>query len=218
MLTITATPRTQESNETLRTNGSVPAVLYGPKESSQSVTLSEGAFTKVWKQAGESTIVSIEGLGAPKEVLIHDVQVHPLTGTPLHVDFYVFDKTKKLNATIPLQFIGVSQAEKSGAVVIKVMHELEIKVLPAELPQHIDVDMSLLSEIGKHITIADLKLPASAEAMKDDSEIVAIAEEAKEVVIDTAAPDVAPAVLQAQADAAAAAASKAPDSDKKKSE
>jgi large subunit ribosomal protein L25 len=218
MLTITAAPRTGTKNDELRAAGSIPAVLYGPKEAALPITLTESAFTKVWKQAGESTIVSIEGVGPTKEVLIHDVQVHPLTGTPLHVDFYAFDKSKKLTATIPLHFVGVSQAEKSGAVIIKVMHELEIEVLPAELPPHIDVDLTLLSEIGKHITIADLTLPASAEVQKELTEIVALAEEAKEVVIETGAAEVAPAVLEAQAAAAEAAAAKTPDADKKKAE
>lgn len=217
MLTITATPRTKEAAEALRAAGTMPAVMYGPKEAPVSVTISTAAFTKVWKQAGESTIITVEGIGGSKDVLIHDVQVHPLTDTPLHADLYVFDKTKKLTATIPLHFIGVSGAEKSGGVVIKVMHELEIEVLPAELPSHIDVDLAQLSEIGKHITVADLPLPPSAEVSNKD-EIVALAEEAKEVVIDSAAPEIAPAVAEAQAAAAQAAAGKAADPEKKKSE
>lgn len=217
MLTITATPRTTESVDSLREAGSMPAVMYGPKEAPVAVTLSTAAFLKVWKQAGESTIITIEGVGGSKDVLIHDVQVHPLTDTPLHADLYVFDKNKKLSATIPLHFVGVSGAEKSGAVIIKVMHELEIEVLPSELPSHIDVDLTQLTEIGKHITVADLSLPPSAE-VSNKEEIVAIAEEAKEVVIESAAPEAAPAVAEAQAAAAQAAASKPADPDKKKAE
>jgi large subunit ribosomal protein L25 len=143
---------------------------------------------------------------------------HPLTNEALHVDFYAFDKTKKLTATIPLHFVGASAAEKAGAVIIKVMHELTIEVLPTELPSYIDVDLAMLAKVDDHITVADLPLPPSAEAELAKDEIIATAVEAKEEVVSNIAPDVIPAVAEAQAAAAAAAASKAPDADKKKSD
>jgi large subunit ribosomal protein L25 len=201
----------------LRSKEEIPAVVYGPKHTAQSITIPAREFAKVWRTAGESTIIALKGLGSDVEVLIHEVQMHPLTSQALHVDFYAFDKTKKLTATIPLHFTGVSAAEKAGAIIIKVMHELTIEVLPAELPSHIDVDLAKLAKIDDHITVADLPLPASAEAELGSDEIVATAVEAKEEVVSNLAPDVIPAVAEAQAAAAAAAASKAPDPDKKKS-
>jgi large subunit ribosomal protein L25 len=183
-----------------------------------SITIDAAPFLKVWKEAGESTIVSVEDPSGKHDVLIHDVQVDPVRDTPIHVDFYAFDKSKKLTATIPLHFVGVSQAEKSGCIVVKVIHEIEIEVLPAELPSHIDVDLSKLAAMDDHITIADLPLPASASTSLESTEIVATAVEAKEEVIDNAAPTVAPQVLEAQQAAAAAAANKAADPDKKKND
>lgn len=219
MLTVTAKERAQDASVAqLREQGMVPAVVYGPQTPAKSITLVSKEFTKVWKKAGESTIISVDGLGKAVEVLVLDVQVHPLTGEALHADLYAFDKTKKLTATIPLHFIGMSAAEKSGAVIVKVLHEITIEVLPNELPSHVDVDLAKLAKIGDHITVADLPLPASAEAELAAEEIIAVASEAVEEVVSNAAPDVIPAVAEAQAAAAAAAAAKAPDKDKKKSD
>lgn len=218
MLTVTAQNRaTTDSVATLHSKELIPAVVYGPKHTAQSISIPAREFAKVWRTAGESTIIALKGLGSDVEVLIHDVQMHPLTNEALHVDFYAFDKTKKLTATIPLHFVGLSQAEKSGAIIIKVMHELTIEVLPAELPSHIDVDLAKLAKIDDHITVGDLPLPASAEAELGKDEIIATAVEAKEEVVSNAAPDVIPAVAEAQAAAAAAAAAKPADPDKKKS-
>jgi large subunit ribosomal protein L25 len=219
MLTVTAQNRAAtDSVAILHSKEEIPAVVYGPKHAAQSISIPAREFAKVWRTAGESTIIALKGLGSDVEVLIHEVQMHPLSNQALHVDFYAFDKTKKLTATIPLHFVGLSQAEKSGAVIIKVMHELTIEVLPAELPSHIDVDLSKLAKIDDHITVADLPLPASAEAELGMDEIIATAVEAKEEVVSNVAPDVIPAVAEAQAAAAAAAAAKPADPDKKKSQ
>lgn len=219
MLTITATARdTSKTGDTLRAEGKVPAVMYGPKMKPVSITIDSIPFQKVWRSAGESTIVSVTGVDGAHDVLIHDVQVDPLRMDPVHVDFYAFDKTKKLTATIPLRFVGTAPAEKAGAVLVKVIHEIEIEVLPAELPSAIEVDVTKLAAIDDHVTVADLPLPPSAVASLSAEEIIATIAEAKEEVIDTAAPTIAPQVLEAQQQAAAAAAAKAPDGDKKKGE
>jgi large subunit ribosomal protein L25 len=218
MLTVTAQNRAAtESVAMLREQESIPAVVYGPQHAAQSISIPARAFSKVWREAGESTIIGITGLGKDVEVLIHEVQIHPLTTEALHVDFYAFDKNKKLTATIPLHFVGQSAAEKAGAIIIKVLHEITIEVLPAELPSHIDVDLRKLAAIDDHITVADLPLPPSAEAELGAEEIIATAVEAKEEVVSNLAPDVIPAVAEAQAAAAAAAAAKPADPDKKKS-
>jgi large subunit ribosomal protein L25 len=219
MLTITATPRDiTKTGEEIRDAAMIPAIMYGPQMQPTSITIDAKAFGKVWREAGESTIVSVTGVGEQHDVLIHDVQVDALRSEPIHVDFYAFDKSKKLTATIPLEFIGVSAAEKAGASIVKVIHEIEIEVLPAELPSHIDVDLSKLVNIDDHITIADLPLPPSATTTLESTEIVVTAVEAKEVEIESAAPTVAPQVLEAQQAAAAAEAAKPKDGDKKKSD
>jgi len=162
----------KESNEALRTSGRIPAVLYGPKEDSTPIAIDSKVFGKLFKEAGETTIIKLKGVGEDKDTLIHDVQLHPVTDIPLHADFYVIEKGKKIEINIPLEFVGVAPAEKAGHIIVKALHEVEIEVTPAELPQHLEVDISKLENVGDHITAKEIKLPPSAELKTGGDEIV----------------------------------------------
>src|SRR3989344_3595382 len=119
----------------LRKGKEMPAVFYGPKEESTPIAVKLDAFKKVWKDAGESTVVELKGEGIDKEALIYDVDIDTVNGEQSHADFYVMEKGKKVEVAVPLEFIGVSPAVKDlGGVLVKVMHEIEISVLPKDLP------------------------------------------------------------------------------------
>ena len=163
---------TDQSADSLRKSGSVPAIFYGPKEESTPITVDSRLLEKVWKDAGETTIVKLVGLGEAKDTLIHDVQVHPVTGAMLHADFYVIEKGKKVSINVPLEFVGESLAEKAGHIVVKALHEIEIEVAPAELPHHLEVDISSLEKVGDHVLASQVKLPSSAELITDGEEII----------------------------------------------
>src|SRR4051812_32799080 len=96
----------------VRKSGMLPAVFYGKKEASTPISISMKDFLKVWKQAGESSVVSLETADGTKESLIHDVDFDPVTGKPRHADFYVFEKGHKVEVEIPIEFEGVSPAIK----------------------------------------------------------------------------------------------------------
>src|ERR1041385_2923962 len=102
MLTLEVTSRGQETPEDLRKKGAIPAVFYGPKEKSTAVSIDGRSLERVWKQAGETTIITLKGLGKDKDTLIHDVQFHPVTGALLHADFYVLEEGKKIKIDVPL--------------------------------------------------------------------------------------------------------------------
>ncbi|MBI4068299.1 50S ribosomal protein L25 [Candidatus Kaiserbacteria bacterium] len=173
MISLPVTKRDgKQTADALRKSGVMPAVFYGPKETSTAITIPLPAFERLWRESGETTIITLTGVGEPKEVLIQDVAEHPVTGTPLHADFYVLEKGKKIEIAVPIEFEGIAPAEKEGGVVVKVLHEIEIKVTPAELPQHLTVDVSKLEKIGDHITVAQVKLPLSAELITDPEELV----------------------------------------------
>jgi large subunit ribosomal protein L25 len=173
MLELEIKPRdSKESSEELRAGGSIPAVLYGPKEDATPITVNTRVFERLFKEAGETTIIKLKGVGDEKDTLIHDVQWHPVTDKPLHADFYVIEKGKKVTLNIPLEFVGEAPAEKLGHIIVKALHEVEIEVSPAELPQQLEVDISKLENVGDHITAAEIKLPASAELKTDADEIV----------------------------------------------
>lgn len=182
MLALAVTKRDKKQGaDILRKKGILPAVFYGPKEESTPIAIPLPAFERLFKEAGETTIISLTGVGEPKEVLIQDVDIHPVTGAPRHVDFYVLEKGKKIEIAVPVEFVGIAPAEKEGGVVVKVLHEIEIKVAPAELPQHLTVDLSALMAIGDHISVSQVPLPPSAELITDPHETVVSITEQKVV-------------------------------------
>jgi large subunit ribosomal protein L25 len=195
MLELEIKPRdSKESAETLRAKGVLPAVIYGPKEESAAITVEQKTFERLFKQAGETTIIKLKGLGEEKDSLVHDIQRHPVTDTILHADFYVLEKGKKLTLNIPLEFVGEAPAEKLGHIVTKVVHEVEIEVAPAELPQHLEVDISKLENVGDHILASDIKLPASAELKINPEEVIVSVSAFVEEKIEAPAPtEAAPA-------------------------
>lgn len=191
-----------EKLDTIREKGGLPAVFYGPKETAMPITLDAAIFSKMWRDAGETTILSLEGVGEPKDVLIHEVDVHPVTGAPRHVDFYVLEKGKKIEIAVPIEFEGVAPAEKEGAVIVKVLHEIEIEVEPKELPQHLVVNLEALVHLGDHISAADVALPPSATLITDPEEIIVSATEQH---IEENMPTTPPTEEEAAAAAAPAA-------------
>lgn len=159
----------------------IPAVFYGPKAESTPIWVNESEFTRVWKEAGESTVVTLSLDGEENDTLIHDVDREPVKGLIRHVDFYVLEKGKKVEISIPLEFIGVSEAVKTlGGNLVKVLHEIEIEAMPKDLPHAIEVDISALVDFDSQIHAGDIKLPSGVTLKTDAEEVVALVAEAKE--------------------------------------
>lgn len=156
----------------------IPAVLYGSGVESKPVTVGRSEFLKVLKTAGYSSLLdmTVDG-GQPVKTLIKEVQVHPLTLDPLHVDFYQVRMDKEIEAKIPLVFVGESKAVKNeGGTLVKSIDELEIRCLPANLPHEIEVDLSVLNTFEDSITVESLKLPNGVEAITDAGLTIATVE------------------------------------------
>jgi large subunit ribosomal protein L25 len=173
-----------------RVKGRLPVVVYGGKKETESFFVGMSEFKKIWDSAGESTIISLKTPGGDRDVLIHDSAFHPVTGLPLHADFYVIDSSKPIQIKVPLVFEGVSPAVKNlGAVLVKVLHELEIEVLPKNLPRNLSVDLSVLAEINSHVSVKNITLPESARALaKPDDIIVSAAPPKEEEIEEVVAP------------------------------
>jgi large subunit ribosomal protein L25 len=173
----------------LREEGLMPAVFYGRKEASTPITISTKDFKKIWRAAGESSVIVLEGDGEDHEALIHDIDLNPVTGEPRHADFYIIEKGKKVTVSIPIEFVGVSPAVKElGGSLVKVVHELEVEAFPKDLPQQIEVDISGIADFETHITVKDIKLPSGVTTTADGEEVVALVAEAKEEPEEEAAP------------------------------
>ncbi|MEK7106314.1 MAG: 50S ribosomal protein L25 [Patescibacteria group bacterium] len=197
MLNIKATKRDTSVNlDKLRKEGETPAVLYGMGKDTTSISVSTVPFKKVWREAGESSPVKITTDGGDVDVLIHEVQVDPITDEPIHVDFLAIDMKKKVQVSIPIEFVGVSPAVKSGVGnLVKVLHELEVEALPSDLPHNLEADLSKLATDQDQIFVSDIKLPAGVVAVTDPEEIVAsivlqVEEKEEEAPIDLSAIEV----------------------------
>lgn len=190
MLTLEAKNRNIKENlASLRKGGFVPAVFYGKKEESTPITISSVQFQKVLKEAGESTVITLKRSEGDVEALIHDVDFDPVTGNPIHVDFYVFEKGQKLTLDVALEYIGVSAGVKDfGGLLVKVLHEIKIEAMPKDLPSQIEVDISPLTTIGSQILAKDLVLPAGVTLVENPDEVVALVSAPKEEKEEDAAP------------------------------
>jgi len=191
MLTLHAEPRTvsgKHAGPLLAQKGMIPAVVYGPKQEATSISLPLAEFKKILRDAGESSVIELSGLGSPMQVLIHDVDHDPVTSVPRHADLYAIEKGAKVEVAVPLVFIGESPAVKAGANLVKVMHELEIEAAPADLPHEIEIDISVLAAEGDQIHVSDIIAPKGVTVRVDGEEVVALIQAVEIETEDTSAP------------------------------
>lgn len=186
---LTVTKRTERPS-VLRKADVIPAVVYGPKQEPISIAVDKVAMEKTIAAAGESTIVTLEGLTEPIEVLLHDVAFNPARGGVDHVDFYAIERGKDLTTNVTLEFVGEAPVMKTGATLTKVMHEVEVTCKPKDLPSHIDVDVSVLTEIDQQIHVEDLPAIAGVTINEDSDAVVVTVSEAREDEPETDAEDV----------------------------
>jgi len=178
MLTLSAKTRKElgKKVKTLKKKGVLPAVLYGPKIKTFSLEINFKEFEKIYKKAGESTLISLE---VPEKklkalVLIHGIQSDSVTGLPLHVDFYQPSLKEEIEATIPLVFEGESKALKDlGGTLVKNISEVGVKALPQNLPKEIKVNIENLETFEDKILIEDLHLPEGIKILRKLDEIIA---------------------------------------------
>ena len=200
---LTATKRSKTDKlEFIRSNGMIPAVVYGAQVENTLVSVLSSTFAKTLKIAGETSTIVLEIAGATEkekptrfDVLIHEVQVHPVKGYPLHVDFLAIDMNKPVEVTIPLEFIGLAKAEKDGlGSLVKVLHEIDIEALPKDLPHNIEVDVTGIETLEDLIHVKDIKLPKGVTLVTEGEDVVALVaaakEEVEEVIVDLTAIEV----------------------------
>jgi large subunit ribosomal protein L25 len=194
MLSLTVERRDQKvSPENIRKTGKIPAVFYGPKDPSTSISVNAKDFGKVWKKAGQSSVIILKDGSAEHEALIHEIDIHPLSGEPRHADFYVIEKGKKIEVSVTLNFSGIAPVVKDkGGILVKVHREIEIEAAPRDLPHELVVDISKLVEFTDVIHAKEIPLPAGVELKINPEEVVAsIAEPKEEVEEAPAAIDMA---------------------------
>jgi large subunit ribosomal protein L25 len=145
----------------LRRDGKVPAILYGADTEPQSITLVHSEVIKrLEHEAFYSHILTVNVDGKGTKAVLRDMQRHPAKPIIMHMDFQRVDQNKPIHVTVPLHFIGadVAPGTKAGGMVAHDLVGVELAVLPAHLPEYIEVDISAM-HIGDALHLSDLQLP-----------------------------------------------------------
>lgn len=159
--------------KTVRANGFTPATVYGKGVEQQTISVSAADFKKVYSEAGETGLIDLTIEGKKHPVLIHAVQIHPITAAILHVEFHEVNLKEKVHAEVPVELIGEPMAvkEKIG-VLMPLMDHIEVEALPAELPEKIEVDITGLAAVNDQIIVGELSVPTVVTVLTDPTLIV----------------------------------------------
>jgi large subunit ribosomal protein L25 len=177
---LTAYPRTARGRNQVkkrRATGLVPASLYGRRTEARVLEVQYEEIEKVIAHSASEHILvdlSIDGeAGDPHLTLIQEVQHHPLNRKILHVDFHAVDPNEPVTVKVPVETVGEAVGVKAGGLLEHIRFEVELKGLPRELPEVLEVDVSNLN-LDESLTIGQLSLPEGVQAVGDPNVIVVL--------------------------------------------
>ena len=169
----------------LRSEGEIPAVIYVPEvKDNVIITVSEIEFTKIYEQAGTNTVVdlTVEGEKEPRPVIIKATDVEPVKDNFVHADFYQFKVGVKIDVTININLVGVSNAIKNlSGILMQSLNSIDVKCFPRDMLSSMDVDIATLETFDDKIYVKDLEL---------DTEKFEILNKLDEVIVSVSAPRV----------------------------
>jgi large subunit ribosomal protein L25 len=173
---------------TLRSQGQVPAVIYGHGRDPQALALNARDLDKMLSHIqAESTVIEVTVGGATAKTLIREIQRHPIKRQILHVDFQALVAGEKVTVSIPIVLIGVPEGVRlGGGVMDQTLRELEIEVDPSNIPDHVELDVTNMV-IGDSKHVSDLSLPAGVEVLDDQETSVAVVAAPRAVIEEVAA-------------------------------
>jgi large subunit ribosomal protein L25 len=161
----------KENPRRLRKSGSLPGVLYGAGAESVCVKVDAHEFSKSGLASHGAHLIKLRSSEAALDqglALIQDIQGHPVTGLPIHVDFLRVDANKAVTASVALAFVGKHKGAIDGGILQPLRRELEVRALPGNLPEQIEIDVTALG-VHDAIHVADLVMPAGVEAIFQDN-------------------------------------------------
>ena len=202
-MTVKAEPRAAGGTSVarrLRRSGVLPGVVYGEGKTGVNIQFNSHEFTKsLGHHAGEHQIMDLEIAGqGSKKVLLQEIQHHPITGAIIHVDFHEVSMTKKLRLEVSIRLVGEPHGvTQQGGVLEHLLRQIQVECLPADIPEHIDVDVSALS-IGDSLKVGDIKTDEAKVKIlsSKDLPIAAVSAPREEEVAAT--PDAAAAAATAE--------------------
>ena len=172
----------------LRRTGLIPAVVYGAGQSPQPVAVDPKQMLRILhSEAGHNSIFDLSLNGSATKVMIVDWQSEPIKGSLLHVDLKRIAMDRVLRVSVPLVLVGEAPGVKAeGGILEHVLREIEVECLPADIPSHIDVDVSKLA-FGEAIRVSDLPHDGKVKFLNDEDLTVAHVTSVKETVVETPA-------------------------------
>jgi len=188
---LNATPRSGSGTgdaRKLRQAGNVPAVIYGHGREPQSLTINSREVERLLATVSAgSTVIELSLDGRAARTLIREIQRHPVKRNILHIDFQELVAGEKVTVSVPLRFTGTAEGVRnSGGILEETMHQVHVRVDPALIPDHIDIDVTPLT-IGHSLHIRDLSLPQGVAVLDDPGATVCVCT-APKTVTETAAP------------------------------
>ena len=196
-------PLGKRSRRLLR-EGKVPAVVYGHNTEATPLTLDRLEFQKVFVKSGRTHLVDLVLDGDRTEkVLVREIQTHPRRLGPIHVDFYKVNLQEKIEVEVPVHLVGESAPVKQGdGDILQPLHAIRVDVLPSEIPESFEVDITPLDEIEAEIRVKELRVPAGVTVLEDPEDLVVKIVHKRELKIEEEVP-AAEAAVPAEGEAAA---------------
>ncbi|MBC8283622.1 MAG: 50S ribosomal protein L25 [Nitrospinae bacterium] len=157
----------------LRTDECIPAVIYGLNDN-VSVSVNPKELKKLIDAKGRNVLIELKVEGDSAEnrnVVLKELQTHPLRPGWLHIDFLEIDVSKKIKVKIPVELVGISPGEKQGGHVNHIIQALEIECLPIEIPEKVEVQMGEI-QLNEMVHVSDLKLGGSVTILDDPNDVV----------------------------------------------
>jgi len=161
----------------LRSQGLIPANIYGKKVKSLAVSLKNDEFEEVFKKVGGTEVVGllVEEEKEERPILIQNLQVDPITDEPLHVDLRQIILTEKVTAQIPIEIVGEAPAaQQKIGILIQTVSEIEVEALPMELPEKFVVDVSQLIKVGDEVKVKDIVVDRGKVELKAEEDLVVV--------------------------------------------
>jgi large subunit ribosomal protein L25 len=163
----------------LRRDGFIPAVVY--ERGKESVMLSAAfiPLTKVWSKAGKHHLVELNISGKKQMAIIKDVDIDPRKGVLTHVAFHAVKMDEAIHAEIPVKIIGDIPAERLGYFLVHPVDHIEVKALPGDLPDVIEISGENLENVGDNLLVSQLVAPKGVEILTEGDRPVAMVEESR---------------------------------------
>jgi len=159
----------------LRAAGRVPAIIYGHGREPQALSINTRDLEKLLEHiSAENTVIDLDVDGTSSRTLIREIQRHPFKRQILHVDFQELVAGEKVIVRLPVILIGVPDGVRmDGGILDQTMRELEVEVDPANIPNHVEVDVTKMV-IGSSLHVSDITLPEGVEIVGDEEASVAV--------------------------------------------